>query len=109
MSLVFALTLIDALLLLFGFTGNQDAFYSGLPTLVVNPNPQNFSQAVANMERLCTCPRYCWDDPAAAMFKNTPWIAKIVMKCIDAYLASLKPSQVPLLPPLFPSYALFSS
>lgn len=74
-------------------TGDQDAFFNALPTVITNPNPLNYTQVMDNMARDCACPRYCWDDPAASMFKNTPWIAKTVKRSIDAYLATVNISR----------------
>ena len=70
-------------------SGKQDLFFDALPRIVSSPNPLEYSKVIEQMEKNCRCPRYCWDDPAAAMYKNTVWISKTVRTSIDAYLTSV--------------------
>ena len=45
------------------------------------------------MATVCKCPRFCWDDSASPMFKNTPWITTITRRAIEAYLTTVNASR----------------
>ena len=70
-------------------TGRQDLFFDALPRIVLSAAPLEYAEVIRRMGEVCKCPRYCWDDPAAAMFKNTAWISSIVRKSINSYLTSI--------------------
>jgi hypothetical protein len=44
-------------------TGKHEKFYEAIPKVIVNPRPVSYAKAQENMETVCRCPRYCWDDP----------------------------------------------
>mmetsp|Transcript_12461 Transcript_12461/g.11298 ORF Transcript_12461/g.11298 Transcript_12461/m.11298 type:complete len:390 (-) Transcript_12461:8-1177(-) len=60
-------------------------FLNGLPDIVLHDLPVDYNQAVANVEKFCSCTQYCWQDSKAPWLNTLPSIRKYIRQAIEAY------------------------
>jgi hypothetical protein len=66
----------------------QLAFLDALPDAIVHPNPVDRASAVANVNNLCRCTRYCWQQKAP-WTNHTNSIKSYMQLAVKAYMRKL--------------------